>query len=47
MELINLVWGAVGFAAGVCFATPILVLSSLYDSYCEEKKSPRVTNRIE
>lgn len=36
--LIEYIWGAVGFAIGVCFATLCLTVSIILDDRAEEKR---------
>lgn len=36
--LIEYVWGAVGVAFGVCFATTVLVITELINDYLDNKK---------
>ena len=39
--MIEMIWGAVGVAIGVCFATACLTIATIYDEYREEKTNGR------
>ena len=39
---ITLVWGGVGFAVGVCFATVCLTFAVLWDEYREKRAARKV-----